>query len=543
MNSFYVVLASNTKKAEGALQANRQGNFLTRLPDVLDFSEGEWTVGLASIIYPVSFVPDVLSEQWVRLEYFTPSKDPTNPKLVAKSEKKIMKFTDIPLFDDVDALQEYINTTLGNIKMVEDEKRPKRQIAPIGDEIDWSYPNKKDESKPPPPPPPLSKKEIIARGREEIERIEKERIEKERIAEEKRLNDDEYKRLTSSLHLIDVDYRNQVFDLIDKAKGLIMLINSHSVEINQLTTQRVTIFYLHNKNFEKIERAYVEQNSNKLDKLEREITSKLIPPIEKKVIEIEKRYLGPIKSEVQSYLASKNVEASERLLDQVRKYALDLEEINKKLIDANYKMGGYERELYNFRQMLDDWRHMEQSDLDKMVLETIKEKLPKKIGKKAFDALDVYFYYVKEVNKFFLYNNKPDKITEIALSSEIAKTLGFETDKYTNVIKNIRLAKGGGFATRFPDIDPGVRQIYVYMPDIIEDSFVGDSKSPLLRVINVDKPSGSWAENVYALEYHHRIIQKRINSIRLTLHSGSGNEVRFASGNVIVILHFRKNYF
>ena len=81
------------------------------------------------------------------------------------------------------------------------------------------------------------------------------------------------------------------------------------------------------------------------------------------------------------------------------------------------------------------------------------------------------------------------------------------------------------------------------MPDIIEDSFVGDSKSPLLRVINVDKPSGSWAENVYALEYHHRIIQKRINSIRLTLHSGSGNEVRFASGNVIVILHFRKNYF
>ena len=162
--------------------------------------------------------------------------------------------------------------------MIEDEKRPKRQIAPIGDEIapigdeiDWSYPNKKDGLKPSPPPPPPSKKEIIERRRGERERIERERIEmerlerkrveKERIAEEKRLNDGEYKRLTSSLHLIDVDYRNQVFDLINKAKGLMILINSHSVEINQLTSQRVTIFYLHNKDFEKIERTYVEQNS------------------------------------------------------------------------------------------------------------------------------------------------------------------------------------------------------------------------------------------------------------------------------------------
>ena len=53
--------------------------------------------------------------------------------------------------------------------------------------------------------------------------------------------------------------------------------NSNGVGILQLRGQIVTIFYLHNKNFEKIERTYVEQNSNKLDKLEKEITSKLIP--------------------------------------------------------------------------------------------------------------------------------------------------------------------------------------------------------------------------------------------------------------------------
>ena len=175
--------------------------------------------------------------------------------------------------------------------MVEDERRPKRQIVPIGDEIDWSYPNKKGGSKRPAPPPLPSKKEIIERiererierERDERERIERERVEKEKIAEDKRLSADEYRRLTSSLHLIDVDYRNQIFDLIGKAKGLMILINSHSVEINQLTSQSVTIFFLHYKDFEKIERAYVEQNSNKLDRLESEITSKLIPLLEKKL--------------------------------------------------------------------------------------------------------------------------------------------------------------------------------------------------------------------------------------------------------------------
>ena len=546
MNSFYVVLASNTKKAEGAVEANRQGNFLTRLPDILDFSEGEWTVGLASIIYPVSFIPDVMTEQWIRLEYFTPSKTPTDPRFGPKSDKKIMKFTDIPLFDDVDALQEYINTTLGNIKNVEGE-RSKRQIepVPIGDEMDWGSGRRKSIS-PPPPPPPLPLDKLLKKASQHTKKASQP-IKKPSQIENKLQQtvdtDNDYKRLTTSLHLVDVDYRKQVLALINESEKEIMSIKRHGIEINNLTEQRVTTFYLHDKMFERVERNYVEQNANKFDNFERNISNHQLPPIEKRVTEIKQRYIGPIKSEVQAYLASKNVEASEQLLAQVKNYVKELKETNVKLQEINYKIAGYEHELYRFKRLLNDWMRADQSDLDKVILDTIKEKLPKKLGKKAYDALDIYFYYVKEVNKFFIYNNKPDKITEIALSPAIAKTLGFEIEKNTNIIKNIRLAKGGGFASHFPDIDPGVRQIYVYMPDIIEDSFVGDSKSPLLRVINVDKPSGSWAENVYTLEYHHRIIQKRINSIRLTLHSGSGNEVRFASGNVIVILHFRKNYF
>ena len=67
-------------------------------------------VGLLSIIYPVSFIPEVINTQSIVFKYFSKTEDPTLPK--TKSRKHI--FTDMPLFDNVEALQAYINTSLGN---------------------------------------------------------------------------------------------------------------------------------------------------------------------------------------------------------------------------------------------------------------------------------------------------------------------------------------------------------------------------------------------------------------------------------------------
>ena len=49
--SFYVVLPSNTP-----IEGNKTSNFMVRLPNTLELNEGNWTVALSSIIYPISFM-------------------------------------------------------------------------------------------------------------------------------------------------------------------------------------------------------------------------------------------------------------------------------------------------------------------------------------------------------------------------------------------------------------------------------------------------------------------------------------------------------
>ena len=528
MNSFYVVLASNTKKDSSFTESNRQGNFLTRLPDILDFSEGEWTVGLSSIIYPVSFIPEVMSTQSIIFKYFSKTEDPTQPK--TESKKHI--FTDMPLFDNVEALQAYINTSLGNVST--QKERDKRQIdpAPIGDEMDWTYRGgKKDKLKfpsphpqPPPPPPslppPLSKLGVFIPDKKDID---------EEIRD---------KKISDTLHLVDVVHRAEAFQLIKKCEDHLALIENDLDEIDSLKIEMSNMIIRKANKYEQVEKDYISQHLYKMTRDVREFKKKLPKP-GKDVQYIKNRYLGPIKSAVQAHLGNKNLEESEKLLKEVKKYVENLNKIEKDLSLWSNKSGEWGQIMRGYMDLLDEWILLEPSDLDSVVLERIKKELAVQLLNPDFD---VYFYFVKEVNKFFLFNNKPDKIVSIKLTPQISKTLGFEIDN-DDTLKYIRLSKGGGFASYFPDIDPGVRQIYVYMPDLIEDSFVGDSKAPLLRVINVDRPIGSWAENIYTLEYHHKLIQKRINSIRITLYSGAGNEIQFASGNVIVILHFRKNFF
>ena len=69
MSSFYVMLPSNTN-----IEGNTPSSFTCRLPNVIDLSEGEWTVGLSSIIYPGSFYGDDKQYLWVEILYFEESK-------------------------------------------------------------------------------------------------------------------------------------------------------------------------------------------------------------------------------------------------------------------------------------------------------------------------------------------------------------------------------------------------------------------------------------------------------------------------------------
>jgi len=50
MDSFYTVLPSNTP-----FPGNKTSDYIVKLPNIIDLSDGNWSVALSSIVYPLSF--------------------------------------------------------------------------------------------------------------------------------------------------------------------------------------------------------------------------------------------------------------------------------------------------------------------------------------------------------------------------------------------------------------------------------------------------------------------------------------------------------
>ena len=70
MDSFYLFLPSNTKEQSSTIKQpenNIPANFTIRYPNVLDLSDGEWTVALSSIIYPISFSGEKEEDYWIEI--------------------------------------------------------------------------------------------------------------------------------------------------------------------------------------------------------------------------------------------------------------------------------------------------------------------------------------------------------------------------------------------------------------------------------------------------------------------------------------------
>jgi hypothetical protein len=94
-----------------------------------------------------------------------------------------------------------------------------------------------------------------------------------------------------------------------------------------------------------------------------------------------------------------------------------------------------------------------------------------------------------------------------------------------------------------PDISGGIRQLYVYSPGLVEDTVVGDTTAPLLRVINIQGKPGEVSESIYTSEYHCRLTTKRISQIKIQIRSATGHLIDFHWGNCVITLHFKRSLF
>lgn len=125
-------------------------------------------------------------------------------------------------------------------------------------------------------------------------------------------------------------------------------------------------------------------------------------------------------------------------------------------------------------------------------------------------------------------------INEITLQPNLALLLGFDVD--VNLLSN-------HVAPRSGNVNLGVaNQIYLYC-DIAEGQYVGDSVSPLLRIIHVDKSNYSFGSQMVSLfdsPHYVNLIKNEFETVEIDLRIDSGLPVPFLFGNSTVKLHFRK---
>jgi len=119
----------------------------------------------------------------------------------------------------------------------------------------------------------------------------------------------------------------------------------------------------------------------------------------------------------------------------------------------------------------------------------------------------------------------------VTFSRDLAHMLGLDDgEKYSHNVT----------ATRAPSLGDGhIYSVYVYC-DILEHSVVGDTRAPLLRII--DKPHTSYG-NVHRILnpiLHIPLQKKRFDSVEINIMTDTGIPVPFLSGKSLVVLEFRR---
>jgi hypothetical protein len=85
----------------------------------------------------------------------------------------------------------------------------------------------------------------------------------------------------------------------------------------------------------------------------------------------------------------------------------------------------------------------------------------------------------------------------------------------------------------------GIHSIFIYS-DVIDTQIVGDSRTRLLRVINVSSKYKEVVSRVYENPDYLPVSSREINSIKIILRDDTGQKIFFTNSKVIVKLHFRK---
>lgn len=152
--------------------------------------------------------------------------------------------------------------------------------------------------------------------------------------------------------------------------------------------------------------------------------------------------------------------------------------------------------------------------------------------------IPIEFYYNKKANKATIRVNPP---WTLQLKDGINKDLGFKINVFQAIYEN-----QGYFSDQLiPDQLNSINTFFIYS-DIVDYQYVGDSYTPLLRVVPVRNQSkyGEYVHEIFTSPHYVPVCRSVIDKIEIGIKSDIGEHIRFNSGKVIVKLHFQqvKNY-
>ena len=124
----------------------------------------------------------------------------------------------------------------------------------------------------------------------------------------------------------------------------------------------------------------------------------------------------------------------------------------------------------------------------------------------------------------------------IIMNAAAADRLGFNT--YVDVGHSIR-ERVEKTASKYFDLVAGTRLIYLYS-DIASYNYVGDMKTPLLRVFNMEGQRGSMVAKTFLQAQYLPVSRREFETIDIQINNEIGIPMLFMIGKVVVTLHFRR---
>jgi len=151
----------------------------------------------------------------------------------------------------------------------------------------------------------------------------------------------------------------------------------------------------------------------------------------------------------------------------------------------------------------------------------------------SHEPLLVEFSYESDSGKVKMtYLASAPRRVQVEFSLDLARLLGYS--------HNMRYGQRYPRLSKYPpDLRGRVHSVYVYC-DVLEHVPVGDTKAPLLRIVDTDDKSIGNIHGVFNPLLYVPLQKKTFNTIDIDMRTDFGTTVPFLSGKSFVLLEFRR---